>query len=591
MRTTRLLAIGVAASCVTVCAGVAPAGADAATQTGGPPVRVIVRASGGNTALAGRSVLGAGGRVVGVQSGLGTVVADVSDPVALEGLPGVALVSRDAAVQAQSLGAEAAGQAGSMTSVLDAINARSVWQKGITGKGIDVAVIDTGVVPVAPLLSDNHLVVGPDLSMDSQVDALRQLDGYGHGTHMAGIIAGREGPAASGATYAADTSNFYGVAPDARIVSLKVGDHAGAVDVSQVIAAIDWVVQNWNKNGLNIRVLNLSYGTTAAQDPLADPLSYAAEIAVRAGIVVVTAAGNNGATTRGLINPAFNTNVIAVGAADSKGTATVADDTIAPFSAVAGGLLAPTRRPDVVAPGKSIVSLAVPGGTIAMQNPGAMVGTSGIKGSGTSQAAAVVSGAVALILQDRPWLVSMHVKDILARTARPLALTSKDVQGAGEVDVAAALAAYGGWSNEVVGNGKGSLEVARGGVHLIDSGIPLAGEKDVLGGAWDPAKIAQLTLASGAWTKDMTTFNGTAWIGPGWVDGTAKFATWTGHKWAGQSWIGHKWAGNVWSGESWDGKTTSTKTWTATGWTGTGWESEVTLSTLASRVWATSQWK
>lgn len=590
MRTTRLLAVVAAVGCVTVCAGLTPAGAAVSSAAGHTTVRVIVRAEGGDVATAGKSVRMAGGRVIGVQQGLGMLVADVADPALLAGLPAVGVISLDAHMRAQSLGAASVGLPGSMSSVVDAINARSAWQKGITGKGIDVALVDTGVVPVAALSGDKKLVIGPDLSIDSQVADLAQLDGYGHGTHMAGIIAGREGPTASGATYAADTSNFYGVAPDARIVSVKVADHAGAVDVSQVIAAIDWVVQNQKRYGLNIRVLNLSYGAPASQNPLVDPLAYAAEVAVRSNIVVVTAAGNDGAAKPGLINPAFHPNVIAVGAVDHKGSATLADDTIASFSAVAGGSYAPTRGPDLVAPGKSIVSLSVPGGTIALANPGSVVGADGIKGSGTSQAAAVVSGAVALILQDRPWLVSMHIKDLFAKTAKPLTGVSKGVQGAGELDVAAALATTPAWSTEVQGTGTGSLETARGGVHLLDGGVALTGERDVLGGAWDSAVMARAAQSQWAWLND-TTFNGNDWTGAGWLDASAGSASWTGRRWAGQVWTGRRWAGSSWTGESWAGKNWTSKTWTGQSWTGEDWGSEVTLSTLVSKIWATSTWK
>jgi serine protease AprX len=588
MRSTRLLVVVAALSCVGVSAGVAPAGA-AVSRTGDSTVRVIVRAEGGDTATAGRSVREAGGRVVAVQAGLGTLVADVAGPGVLVGRPAVRAVTEDASMAAQSLGTDSAGQLGSMSSVVDSINARPVWRRGITGKGIDVAVIDTGVVPVAPLMSPGKLVVGPDVSLDSQVDDLRQLDGYGHGTHMAGIIAGREGPAKSGYEYANDTTNFLGVAPDARIVSVKVADHAGAVDVSQVIAAIDWVVQNRQSWGLNIRVLNLSYGTPASQSPLVDPLAYAAEMAVRSGIVVVSAAGNYGDATPGLINPAFHPDVVAVGAADTKGTATLADDVIAPFSAAAGGTVAPTRTPDLVAPGRSIVSLAVPGGTIASANPGAMVGTAGIKGSGTSQAAAVVSGAVALILQDRPWLVSLHVKDLLSKTAKPIAGVSKNLQGAGELDVSAALTANPGWVRDTDGTGTGSLETARGGVHLLDGDKPLSGEVDVLGGSWNSSAMAQLAKNSGAWTTP-STFNGNAWVGSGWINGSAPSATWNGSSWTGRSWLGRSWLGSSWGGEDWVGKSWTGRSWLGGTWTGGSWGSEVTLSTLASRIWATSAW-
>src|SRR5919199_2903866 len=113
---------------------------------------------------------------------------------------------------------------------------------------------------------------------------------------MAGIIAGRDDAAPAKLTAGSGSSDFLGMAPDARVVSVKVADSAGASDVSQVIAGIDWVVQNRNRNGLNIRVLNLSFGTDSAQGYQLDPLAYAAEVAWRSGIVVVVSAGNTGVT-------------------------------------------------------------------------------------------------------------------------------------------------------------------------------------------------------------------------------------------------------------------------------------------------------
>jgi serine protease AprX len=155
----------------------------------------------------------------------------------------VAAVAPAPAVTLTSLGYDPATQNGGMTKVNQLTGATGMWKAGYTGKGIDVAVIDTGVAPVPGLAQSDKVVVGPDLSFESQATSTRYLDSYGHGTHMSGIIAGREVAAASGATYAADTTNFYGMAPDSRILSLKVGDHNGTVDVSQVIAAVNWVTQ------------------------------------------------------------------------------------------------------------------------------------------------------------------------------------------------------------------------------------------------------------------------------------------------------------------------------------------------------------
>ena len=133
---------------------------------------------------------------------------------------------------------------------------------------------------------------GPDLSLESQNPSLQYLDTNGHGTFMAGIIGGNDG----------QPGGYRGVAPDSRILSVKVGDADGGVDVSQVIAAIDWVVQHRHDNGMNIRVINLSYGTNSLQPYTVDPLAYAVEQAWKAGIVVVAAAGNTG-TRRDRVSP------------------------------------------------------------------------------------------------------------------------------------------------------------------------------------------------------------------------------------------------------------------------------------------------
>jgi serine protease AprX len=135
------------------------------------------------------------------------------------------------------------------------------------------------------------------------------------------------------------------VAPDARLVSVKVGAASGAVDVSQVIAAIDWVVAHRHDDGLNIRVLNLSYGTDGVQDYLLDPLTYAVEVAWRKGIVVVVAAGNNGPEATRLDNPAYDPRVLAVGASDPVATAGTKDDLVADFSSRGNPTRGPTWSP------------------------------------------------------------------------------------------------------------------------------------------------------------------------------------------------------------------------------------------------------
>ncbi len=153
-------------------------------------------------------------------------------------------------------------------------------------------------------------------------------------------------------TYTTDNTDFLGMAPGSRIVSLKLADAHGSTDVSQVIAAIDWVVAHGRDAGLNIRVMNLSFGTDSAQDYRLDPLAHAAEVAWNQGVVVVVSAGNGDGTRLGLANPAYDPAVIAVGAQNTKGTADRSDDAVPAFSQ-RGATALGMRAPDLVAPGAS----------------------------------------------------------------------------------------------------------------------------------------------------------------------------------------------------------------------------------------------
>ncbi len=243
----------------------------------------------------------------------------------------------------------------SMASTTDYTGADTWWDAGYTGQGVTVALIDTGVSPVDGLRTPGKIIYGPDLSLESQSPELTNLDTSGHGTFMAGLIAGHDD--ALTAPYSqASASAYRGMAPDARILSIKVGTADGGTDVSQVIAAIAWVVQHKNDNGMNIRVLNLSYGTNSTQGYAVDPLSFAVEQAWKAGIVVVAAGGNSGyqrgANAPGLADPAYNPTIMAVGASDSMGTAAVYDDEVATFSANSNNCNLACRNPDLIAPAR-----------------------------------------------------------------------------------------------------------------------------------------------------------------------------------------------------------------------------------------------
>src|SRR5207302_3034142 len=184
-------------------------------------------------------------RAIGIIDG-GSALVPASAVRALAAAPCVAAVTPDAPLKLDSIGGyDPSADAGSLYSTNQMIGAQQLWKTGVTGKGVGVALIDTGVAPVPGLNGSGQVLNGPDVSFDSQAPPLTYNDEYGHGTHLAGIIAGNDGygTGLSGLQYAAsDTSRFVGVAPDAHIVNVKVGDESGVVDVSQVLAGIDWVV-------------------------------------------------------------------------------------------------------------------------------------------------------------------------------------------------------------------------------------------------------------------------------------------------------------------------------------------------------------
>ncbi len=487
---------------------------------------------------------------------------------ALRTTPGVQAVTPDATGRLMglepALGYDTA-DAGSLQQITEITGAQAAWKAGYTGKGIDVALLDSGVAPV-PGLTSGNVLRGPDLSFDSQDRATRYVDRYGHGTHMAGLIAGRDAAAASGSDYVkAASTSFVGVAPDARVVSVKVGAANGAVDVSQVIAGIDWVVQHAKDPGMNIRVISLSYGTDSTQSYTLDPLSHAAEQAWRHGIVVVVSGGNDGRDNRRLANPAYDPYLLAVGASDPRGTTKRKDDTVPDFSSHGT-----VRHVDLIAPGVSVLGLRSPDSHIDTTYPTARVGSRFFRGSGTSQATAITAGAAALLLQRYPTMVPDQVKAQLQETAYQLPGIDSSFQGDGIVDVHAAQTAapikeVAARQRHASSDGGGSLELARGTDHVSDEdGTDLTGEVDIFGTPFVSTSIAAAERDAKAW--DLTQWNGNHWIGDGWTDTTDGDSAWSGRTWSGRTWSGRTWSGRTWSGRTWSGRTWSGRTWSDAAW-------------------------
>ncbi len=544
-----------------------------------PSGSYIVRARPGHLSevadLMTRRGIRAGRRISIIDAVVAQLPADQAQ--ALRTDPRVASVTANGTVSLMTAGYDSGKDVNSMYSLGTLVGSRG-WWSNYTGAGVDVAVVDSGVTPVLGLSETGKVLNGPDLTPESQSASTRYLDTYGHGTHMAGIIAGHD-PGVDPKANQNNSTAFLGVAPGARIVSVKVADAHGNSDVSQVIAGIDWVVQHAHDPGMNIRVLNLSFGTNSTQAYTIDPLAYAAEVAWRAGIVVVTSAGNSGAADGRLTNPANDPFVVAVGADDLNGTPENTDDTIPAFSNLGNY----RRKPDLVAPGVHIQSLRVPGSYIDTQYAatGAIDGRF-FRGSGTSQAAAFVSGSVALMLQKTPALTPDQVKAVLTGTAAKLKGASPRAQGKGLLDLKKALSAKtpgASTQTAIPSTGTGSLEEARGDAHLTLNGVTLTGEKDLNGQPFAAAAVAAATAAGTAWTGG--TWNGKSWAGSSWSGSSWAGGTWSGSSWSGSSWAGKSWASGTWSGSSWSGSSWAGSSWAGSSWAGSSWN---------GKSWADNAW-
>ena len=514
--------------------------------------RLIVLAS--DAALAADAVVDVGGTVEQSFDTLGAVVGTIpaGGSAALRTRPGVLAAEPDGTGTFTSdpeIGDafDPASDHGSLWWLGELTGAHDLWRRGLTGAGVDIALIDSGIVPVPGLDDEDRVLHGPDFSLESNLDDLRHLDTYGHGTNMAGIIAGRQGPAAD----ADDIDAVQGIAPDARLISIKVAEQRGAADVSQIMAAIDWVIANRNRDGLDIRVLALAFATDSPQSYVIDPLSFAVEQAWRHGIVVVVAAGNGGNATSTLPMPAQNPFVIAVGATDTHANAAPADDTVASYSSRGSS----SRPPDLLAPGTGIVSLRNPGSYLDDTYPAARRGETLFRGSGTSQATAVVAGLVALLIEEHPGYTPDQILYLATKSADELPGTSARLQGAGVIDIRGASTARLPWlpvlatQIHVPATGLGSLDGARGTLQLVENEVPLVGSHDIFGS----------TLDIGSWVVRAaagTAFDDGEWNGNRWADDT-----WTGNRWAGNRWAGDGWNGNRWASGDWSAERWSTAAW------------------------------
>jgi serine protease AprX len=312
-----------------------------------------------------------------------------------------------------------------------ATGVNTAWTSGYDGTGVGVAVIDSGINDSHPDLwnssgTASRVVYHQDFTGTATTNSKGgQYDLYGHGTHVAGIIGGNG--TLSGGHYA-------GVAPGVTFVDLRALDANGAGTDSTVIAAIQQAIAL--KNIYNIRVINLSLGRGIPVSYTQDPLCQAVEAAWKSGMVVVVAAGNygrlslNGSNGYGTVTaPGNDPFVLTVGATKSNGSASAAAESIASYSSKGPTTYDHVVKPDMVAPGNAIVSLAAPGATLETSYPGDVItGTDGNKDyfrlSGTSMATPAVAGAAALLLDEQGSLTPDQVKARLMKTAYKMGMFS-----------------------------------------------------------------------------------------------------------------------------------------------------------------------
>ncbi len=449
------------------------------------------------------------------------------------------------------------------------IGADVVWEEGVIGSGVTVAVLDTGIAAELPMLAkgvnnkNNRIIAWKDFVTDSR----KPIDPNGHGSHVAGIIANSQKGA---------DGDWNGVAPDVKLAGVRVLDENGYGTYETVILGLQWVLQNQAR--YNIRVVNLSLVAPVQSPYWADPLNQAVTQVWASGLTVVAAAGNSGPDAMSITVPGNNPYVITVGAfTDNFTPADWNDDYIAPFSG-AGPTLDGFVKPDLVAPGGHITSVVPAKSVLVAQYPDNWIKKSYFNLAGTSQATAVVSGVAALVISNNPSLTPNEVKMRLTGTALPWvdadttdALYSMWQQGAGMVNAPDAVFA------EVDGEANAGMDIQAdlaGTIHY--EGYSYYDEATGMYRLYEP--FSEWDGGYGAWDGTRGSWSGTrgSWSGTrgSW---SGDYGAWAGTRgsWSGTrgSWSGTRgsWSGTrgSWSGTrgSWSGGYT---TWAGTrgSWSG-----------------------
>jgi serine protease AprX len=535
-RTAALLAFALAAT-----------GVAAVPASSGSATRVVVTSVTGDVAGAARAVESAGGRVLDRLSLIGGVTAS---------LPAGTVLAPSFHVVANS-SLTVAGTDDAATSVATGVRtALGLGAASDEGEGITVAVVDTGVADVNDLAGRVTHV---------NVSGAPAGDAYGHGTFVAGLVAGD----------GSDSHGLYaGVAPAARILDVKVADGSGSTDLVTVLKGLQAVAAD-----KTVDVVNLSLSSGSPLPYQIDPLSAALEGLWRRGVTVVVPAGNDGPNPGTIASPGNDPVLLTAGGLDAHGSANRADDTVADWSG-RGPAPQGVQKPDLVAPGAHVVSLQAPDSAIARDNASAKVGDSYFKGSGTSFSTAATSGAVAALLSRRHGLGPDRVKALLTDTATETpALSDANAAGAGALDLAAAYDAKMPKAN----NGVGSDAIPGSpGAWAAFLDAVLRGDEAAAASSWSKLSQAARNWAASSWSAlDPEARNWAArnWAARNWAGATAE--EWAARNWAARNWAARNWADSDWSASSWSAGNWAAGNWAASSWSARNW---------AAGNWATADW-
>jgi serine protease AprX len=372
-------------------------------------------------------ITAAGGRVTRELHIIHAYGARLSRPGArrLRTLPQVAWVVRNSPMKPSAATTATTPITGTtlLTAFNQSLGTDRIWTSAATGRNVTVAVIDTGIAGDLPDFRTSQSDASSRVvaSVVTSPEATSAGDGYGHGTHVAGLIAGN---GFYRATKDSLFGRYAGTAPNARLVSIKASDEHGNATVLDVIYGLQFAVDHRATYG--IRIVNLSLESSSPQSAKTDPLDAAVEQAWLHGLVVVAAAGNRGIAADAVsYAPGNDPYAISIGAVDDLGTKNVKDDVLASWSS-RGQTQDGFRKPDALAPGAHLVSLLAPGSDFASQCPACVVSGQYIRLGGTSMAAAVTSGVVADLLQVHPTWTPDQVKAVLIGTARTV-MSGKEV--------------------------------------------------------------------------------------------------------------------------------------------------------------------